>query len=109
MGNDQLCQGGEFHSDDSRHFRFIVFSPTRLFCLPRSGGQEVDSGARRNSEPLSVWDRIPRRLRSDSKPNASPCRWRPGRTPRRRLSTQTLSPIEELEEEHSSIVGHSAE
>src|SRR5205814_9923912 len=33
-----LCQGGEFHSDASRHFRFIVFSPTRLFCLPRSGG-----------------------------------------------------------------------
>src|SRR6266581_606261 len=23
-----LCQGGEFHSDASRHFRFIVFSPT---------------------------------------------------------------------------------
>src|SRR5205814_6687369 len=23
-----LCHGGEFHSDSSRHFRFIVFSPT---------------------------------------------------------------------------------
>src|SRR5881396_3490854 len=33
-----LCQRGEFHSDASRHFRFILFSPTRLFCLPRSGG-----------------------------------------------------------------------
>src|SRR3989442_10434108 len=44
-----LCQGGEFHSDASRHFRFIVFSPTRLFCLPRSGGlnvtRVVDTGA----------------------------------------------------------------
>src|SRR5256885_16463345 len=28
-------KGGEFHSDASRHFRFIVFSPNRLFCLPR--------------------------------------------------------------------------
>src|SRR5437870_7209537 len=37
----QGCQGGEFHSDASRHFRFIVFSPTRLFCLPRSGGLKV--------------------------------------------------------------------
>src|SRR5204862_5415047 len=32
-----LCQAGEFHSDASRHFRFIVFSSTPLFCLPRSG------------------------------------------------------------------------
>src|SRR6266705_5376173 len=24
----------------SRHFRFIVFSPTRLFCLPRSGATD---------------------------------------------------------------------
>src|SRR3989442_15781602 len=35
-----LCQGGEFHSDASRHFRFIVFSPSR-FCLPRSGGLKL--------------------------------------------------------------------
>src|SRR5213596_3470550 len=28
MGNDQLIRGGEFHSDASRHFRFIVFSAT---------------------------------------------------------------------------------
>src|SRR5438046_7581369 len=35
-----LGKGGEFHSDASRHFRFIVFSPTRLFCLPRSGATD---------------------------------------------------------------------
>src|SRR6266704_1133878 len=35
-----LFQGGEFHSDASRHFRFIVFSPPRLFCLPRSGATD---------------------------------------------------------------------
>src|SRR2546425_5653857 len=51
-----LCQGGEFHSDASRHFRFIVFSPTRLFCLPRSGATDypplvaVSSGRNRQGD-----------------------------------------------------------
>src|SRR5437773_576491 len=40
----KLGKGGEFRSDASRHFRFIVFSPTRLFCLPRSGGLTLRIG-----------------------------------------------------------------
>src|SRR6266852_2360949 len=49
-----LCQGGEFHSDASRHLRFIVFSPTRQFCLPRSGGLKL----RANEHPNpSSWNK----------------------------------------------------
>src|ERR1051326_9052271 len=51
-----------------------------------------------------VWERISHRLRSDAKPNASPCRWRPGRILRQRLSTQTSSAIPGSREGHLSRV-----
>src|SRR5690349_11940440 len=48
-----------------------------------------------------AWEGISHRLRSDAKPNASPCRWRPGKILRRRLSTRTSFPIPESKEGHS--------
>src|ERR1051326_331885 len=53
-----------------------------------------------------VWERISHRLRSDAKPNASPCRWRPGRILRRRLSTQTSFAIPGSREGHLSRVAN---